>query len=280
MKDEKAGYARLAPGFPASTPARVERLYSLWDRLSDYSSKANNEALRHCMSQLCAWTGAHNAFWIGAVRLAKGNVANTDSHSGWRIGAVEMLKHVHTTPRRIDASARAINSGDPDGTTRAVLARTGQFRVHTLRGGLVDLRAFRKTDQYEYFYRQPGICDRMWVVFPINADVESYFCFDKYGDRGRFGTRAVATAAEALRGIKWFHRRLLLNHGLGVCEESMTRAEHRVLRELLSGAPEKAIAERLDLTVATTHQYVVRIFRKFGVRGRAELMSLWINSNL
>ncbi|MDF3881026.1 LuxR C-terminal-related transcriptional regulator [Cupriavidus basilensis] len=42
----------------------------------------------------------------------------------------------------------------------------------------------------------------------------------------------------------------------------------------MTDASEKQIARHLGLTVSTTHSYVTSIFRKFGVRGRAGLMSL------
>jgi PAS domain S-box-containing protein len=52
--------------------------------------------------------------------------------------------------------------------------------------------------------------------------------------------------------------------------------EQKVLELLLSDATEKQIAEKLGLAVSTTHSYITGIFRKFGVRGRAGLMSLWL----
>lgn len=52
--------------------------------------------------------------------------------------------------------------------------------------------------------------------------------------------------------------------------------EHKVLELLLTDATEKQIAQVLDLAVSTTHGYVTAIFRKFGVRSRAGLMSLWL----
>jgi PAS domain S-box-containing protein len=52
--------------------------------------------------------------------------------------------------------------------------------------------------------------------------------------------------------------------------------ERKVLELLLTDATEKQIAERLGLAVSTTHSYVTAIFRKYGVRGRAGLMSLWL----
>lgn len=85
-------------------------------------------------------------------------------------------------------------------------------------------------------------------------------------------------ASDMLRGIKWFHRQLFLSCGLGVAEEGLTAAECQVLRQLLTGASEKVIAERLNLTPVSTHQYVVSVFRKFAVHGRSEFMALWLNA--
>ena len=52
--------------------------------------------------------------------------------------------------------------------------------------------------------------------------------------------------------------------------------ERRVLELLLTEATEKQIAERLGLAASTTHSYITGIFRKYGVRGRAGSMSLWL----
>lgn len=56
----------------------------------------------------------------------------------------------------------------------------------------------------------------------------------------------------------------------------LSRQERRVLDLLLTDAPEKEIAAKLGLAESTIHSYVASIFRKFGVRGRKGLMSLWL----
>lgn len=56
----------------------------------------------------------------------------------------------------------------------------------------------------------------------------------------------------------------------------LSRQERRVLDLLLTDAPEKEIAAKLGLAESTIHSYVAAIFRKFGVRGRKGLMSLWL----
>lgn len=52
--------------------------------------------------------------------------------------------------------------------------------------------------------------------------------------------------------------------------------ERKVFDLLLTDATEKQIAERLGLAISTTHSYITGIFRKYRMRGRAGLTSLWI----
>ena len=48
-------------------------------------------------------------------------------------------------------------------------------------------------------------------------------------------------------------------------------------KEGVTDATEKGIARQIGLAESTTHQHVVAIFRKYGVKSRAGLMSLWLN---
>jgi len=258
----------------------VEYPYELWDRLSDFGAQSLDQALRYCMKQICAWIGAQNAFWLGTMRVAQGEPAVLHSRFDWQMGPVVSLNQVSTNRRRIRQSREVFVSDDPGQTNLAMLAEVGQFRVRSLGTGLVDFDDFRQTPHYDYFYRESAISDRIWVVFPIDGDSESCFCFDKYSGSGCFTEQELIIAGEALRGVKWFHRQILRSHGVGVRVSRLTPAEHRALHELLSGDSEKVIAERLGWTPATAHQYVKGLYRKFGVRRRAELMSLWLKGRL
>lgn len=73
-------------------------------------------------------------------------------------------------------------------------------------------------------------------------------------------------------------RRPVMERGLAHASAPLALYEKRVLELLLTDASEKQIADRLGLTVSTTHSYITGIFRKFRVRGRAGLMSLWIHT--
>ena len=232
------------------------------------------------MRTISGWIGAQAAFWVGAVRMAGGDDGElNDPFFGWRLGRVEILDTPDTSPEflRTMHNLRTEDLGD---TTRAVLSGAGAFRTHSLGTGVVDMEAFRTTRYYEHFYRTPGIADRIWVIFPINVDSESYFVFDTYEAGRHFSARELYLATEALRGIKWFHRAQLLSHGLGISREPLSPAERRIIPKMLTGATEKAIADQCGLTQGTVHQYITALYRKFGVRGRSEFMALWLRGRL
>lgn len=43
-------------------------------------------------------------------------------------------------------------------------------------------------------------------------------------------------------------------------------------------ASEKEIAAEIGRTTCMTHKYIMEIFRKFGVNGRAGLMAIWLGN--
>jgi DNA-binding CsgD family transcriptional regulator len=114
------------------------------------------------------------------------------------------------------------------------------------------------------------------VVFPVNKDAESYFGIFRALDCPPFTVEERDKLAYALRGIKWFHRQIMLSHGVLVAEAPLTPTERRVLHLLLTGLSEKLIAAEMDRSYHTVHQCITAIFRKFGVNNRAGLMSLWL----
>lgn len=253
----------------------VERNHALWDRLGDFPAAETDAALLHLMRTLCDWLRTDDAIWIGGVRLAQGGEAARDPLHGWRPRAV---RHLVPPPEPERAERRAIRRHDdePAMTSRALSAEAGRFRVRRLHDGLVDLEAFRQTAHYRDFYERPGISDRLWVVFPVNVDTESYFVLDLYRTERRFTAAEAALAGEVLRGLKWLHRNLLLSHGLLVARQALTPTQRRLLALLLTDRSEAAVAEALGITPGTAHQYALALYRRLGVKGRAGLMALWL----
>jgi DNA-binding CsgD family transcriptional regulator len=224
------------------------------------------------MQRLAALLNAQNVVWLAAVRTA---IGSEDPLRGWRIAALAYLREETRHEPTVSEMKRrwARRQVDPFNVTGVEGA--GTFRATTLRRSMPD--AWFEDEYYRVFYAGRGIFDALWISAPVTEDAESFFMFHRDETAGVFGEAEVALASLALRGIKWLHRRWMLDHGLLVASQPLSPAERRVLGELLSEAREAEIARRLELSPATVHEYVKSVFRKFGVSSRPGLMSLWLN---
>lgn len=252
----------------------ADRIHRLWDELADFGADRSTQAVTHLLGTLCNWAGAWNATWAGAVRF---NAASRDDPlQGWRVGAVQALRPIlpHPEEGHFNEILRVWDKREIDPSFLLPLRRVGTFRTYSFRRELP--HAWFETDFYEQYYGSVGTFDAVFVAFPLNADCESHFGF--YA-RQRFTDEAIGLLADVLRGLKWFHRNLMLNHGLMMASAPLTAAERRVLPLLLGGDSEALIAQRLGLATSTVHQYVGSIFRKFAVRSRAGLTGIWLSQD-
>jgi DNA-binding CsgD family transcriptional regulator len=263
------------------THARHEGIHEIWDRLSDFPHSELNQALAYLFESTAALIGADDGFWLGTVRVTDGPAAETDHGNGWRMRATEFWRPNTAAKLRNAIFKRSQDyKGDitVGHTSERLCREAGVFRVHRMHDGWINFAAFSQTEHYDVFYREPRVDDRIWIVFPLNADTESYFCFDKIATASRFSVEDVTRATHVFRGIRWFHRQLLLSHGLPIASMGITAAERRVVQLLLSGSAEKEIATTLGTSFGTIHDHVAQLYRKFGVRSRAELMALWMGA--
>ncbi len=253
-------------------PELQERIHTLWDELADLNAAHLDALADHLMVGLCELVAAQNAAWIGGVRL--GDAFPEDPVKGRRAPVVRYLYPTQPLDDAAKEQAKNLHRGVADETTVANVAGAGRFRANRLRD-LVGPDWFESPFYHSYF-RGAGRSDAIYVVFPVNEDAESYFGLFRALDRPPFTEAERDIVAYALRGIKWFHRQLMLSHGLLLAVTPLTPAERRVLHLLLTGLSEKLIAAELGRSFHTTHECVAAIFRKFGVNNRAALMSLWL----
>lgn len=249
-----------------------EAIHGLWDELTDFEVGQTEAAMRHLQQRLCEMVGAWNSTWGGGIRF-HADAAADDPLQGWRVAVTRLLHPIapHPDEGLFKELQTRWNSRDMDPSFLLPMRRIGHFRTYGHRRDMP--AAWFDGPVYQAFCASVGTVDSVWVGFPLNADAESHFGFYS---RQVFGKRDIALLAYALRGIKWFHRQVMLTSGPLVARSPLTPTERRVLGLLLGKASEKNIAEQLGLAVSTTHQHIVSLFRKFGVRSRAELMSLWL----
>lgn len=261
------------------TTRELESVFAIWDGLAEFNTSESDAALHYLFESLAKLVRADDVFWLAAVRLLSGEAADRDPGHGWRVRSSETWRPNPARLERMKLFQKSLDrkSDVPVGlTTTAITGEAGRFRVYRLRDGWMDFKTFESTPHYELFYKHPRIDDRLWVVLPLGPDTESCFVLDKVATRTRFSAADAELVGFVLRGIKWFHRALALNHGLIVARSPLTVMERRVTQLLLTGRSEKEIADALGSSLGTTHNHVGQIFRKFGVRSRAELTAIWL----
>ena len=247
------------------------RIQPLWDELADFGAHDTEAALLHTLGATSALIDAQQAFWAGAVRL----VTEGDPLGGWRLRALRRL-HESDQDRQVLKQAQQYHDRRiVDPITAAQVRLAGTWRAHLLRE--IAPPDFDKTAAYDVLYRSRDIHDAIFTGFPVNADAESIFGWYRIGGpREPFTTGDRDVVSAVLRPLRWFHRQVMLGHGLLVAEAPLTVVERRLVSCLLTEWSEKEIAGELSLTPATTHGYITALFRKFGVSGRPGLTALWL----
>lgn len=88
---------------------------------------------------------------------------------------------------------------------------------------------------------------------------------------------AVDTAVMTLNALgRWLHW-LDLSHGPAMGLGPMPPHQRRVLLLMVKGLSEKQVADQLDISINTAHQYITALFRRFAVRNRPSLMARWLD---
>lgn len=267
--------SRQHPLFSSLENDDIDFIHTLWDSLIEFPVQDIDGAVEYLMTALCELVNAQNATWAGAVRMADSAVA-VDPFKGWRVSRTKTLRISPVTNERMNRLIRTWDRRELDPSFLIAVKEAGKFRGHSFRRDLPP--DWFETPFYQTFWSAFDIYDAVFVGFPVNQDAESHFGFHRIAIQSPFSEAEIARLAYALRGIKWFHRRLMLSHGLMLASSPLSPSERKVLSLMLTGRSEKEIALDLDLTVATLHDYVKSIFRKFGVRSRASLMSLWLGT--
>lgn len=252
-------------------PALRERIHAIWDKLADFDAAKIDEALAFLQTNLCELVNAQNADWFGVVHLG---ATGGDPIDGWRPPVIRILRHNEKFLESVKEQRRNLERGIVNDVMVRMVGLSGSFRARRLCD--VMSAEWFGTFSCRSYYWDCGHRDAVYVAFPVNEDAESWFGLFRATEQPPFTAEERDTLAYALRGIKWFHRQLLLSHGLLVASTPLTPVERQVLQGLLTGFPEKEIAATQGQSFHTTHEYVRSIFRKFGVNNRAALMALWL----
>ena len=267
--------ARATLGLVRNTPvprdsAARDRIHRIWDELAAFEASESEAALLYLLGAVAKLITAQNAVWIGVLRMSDDR---KDPLNGWRARAIRYLHPTTADQASGEKAMRRMRGVVHDPSTAAHLRMAGRFHVVLQREVMPD---WHESETYLELYAPRGIIDMLTVGAPVNPWAESYYLFHRKRPRRAFTAQDRDTVAYAMRSLTWFHRQVLLSHGLLAAHSPLSPAERRMLAALLSQRTEKEIAATLRLTHATAHTYIQQVFRKFGVGSRAGLTALWL----
>jgi DNA-binding CsgD family transcriptional regulator len=250
--------------------ALLDRIHNLWDELAAFEAAQTDVALLHLLSTVAGIVRADNAYWFGAVRMAD---AAGDPLFGWRPRAIRYLHPLPDDSTFTRDRIKSIDRGAIDESTVAQARLAGTYRANRL-CDLVSADWF-KSDIYQGYLAR-GVHDSLVVGAPVSTMAEGYYGFLRTRAGDPFTTTERDIALYAMRGLTWFHRQVLLAHGLLVARTPLSPIERRVLALLLTDQSEKGIASTLGVSSSSVHTYVRDVLRKFGVSGRKGLTAVWL----
>ena len=249
--------------------SRMKAVHALWDAMAQ--PPAGSDTRKQLMSELCRLVGADTAVWTALVRLG----GSGDRFRGWRFRAMQYL-HPNTYEDGGARYQRELDQGQGDEIVVRGLAEVGTFRAYRVRD-LVS-PAWLKTPAWEQRYVANGVHDLLYLASPVNADLEVTITLFRTVQRPLFTAEERDLGAQAVSALRWLYLRQLLELGLHIASEPVTRMERSVLKGLLAGKSDKEIAASLERSIRTVNAHVAALLAKYGVKTRTELMALWVGA--
>lgn len=274
----------LGPQHPVpseGTGEVIDKLHALWRELADFSVSRSTDAMRSLLEWLCERTGAQDASWVAVKcqeslprRLAsEGALKVVEEMNGWVPMAALYLnerKSFQTVMERwlMHASVEGV-----DPLSVALVDGNGNTRVRTMRDVATEevWSEHWFSRKYLSFY---GVGDRMMGAFPINESCESCIVLDRSTVSGGFDMSHRNLLHQAIAGVPDLHRFMFLERGILNSTMLLSRREMDTYRMLLTEMSESEIAEKMQLSTHTVHDYARQLYKKFKVKGRVGLMAL------
>lgn len=247
-------------------------LAQLWAGLSDHYLHQVNAALEHMRAYLQLH---YPLYQISAVICQRVAQLEDEASFGWDTSIVYWDPSISAREMELgrawNADAKNLQA---DLWSLRHMEGAGQDRV-SWRPQLLGDVPWHKTTGGQLMELNK-IHDRLNMAIALSPSLEVVFALDRRVGQPSFTQRDVALFYALSLGLKPLVLRMALSHGLLEGQGRLSPREHETLRWLLRGLSEKEIAEELNLSYKTLHQYVVAVYRKFGVHSRAELMALWL----
>ncbi len=221
---------------------------------------------------------AVNATWMAAYKRPFGR-------SYWFVELMDNWKVVDTIfPVQMDKSfvdehkkyfKQAIELGGIDPQVTYSIQHAGKTRVARLE----DAVSLEEWQQHWMCKRlqDEGVVERMVGTFTLSEFAESYITIDRPIGQSGFSVEDAEHFYKAMTLFPQMHYWLFLERGLvAPALRPLSPRQQVVLRYLLGSLAEQEIADALELSKSTLHNYVLDIYKNYEVTSRYELVGLWL----
>jgi len=224
--------------------------------------------------------GAQQCFWLATYRGAYGRERWQDEKMhGWKV--VAFATPVGGDPdfvkQQADAYLETVREKGPDLLAEYALAHSGETRVHSL----ADVQEERASteDWIDPHHENQDVVERIVGVYNLSPICESYILVGRKPGEPPFGAREIERLRELIKDFPRVHHWLALERGLvAPATKPFSPRERDVVLALLGPESENEIADRLEISRGTVHNYVVDVFRNLGVSSRHEMIQLWLET--
>ena len=221
---------------------------------------------------------AQQCFWLATYKGEYGreNWQHEKMH-GWQIMAFATPAGCDAdfVKAQSDAYLATVRERGPDFLAEFALAHAGSSRVHSL----ADIREERANseDWIDEHLMNQEVGERIVGVCNLSPIAESYILVGRKEGEPPFDASDAERLRTLILDFPRVHHWLMLERGLvAPAKKPFSPREQEVVRGLLGNEDEGAIADRLGISQGTAHNYIVDIFRNFGVTSRLEMNQLWL----
>lgn len=221
---------------------------------------------------------AHQVLWYAAYKGSYGReLWQTKLMRGWKVVDIGFpIGFDGNLSEEVKAYfKKAQESGNVDPQVELSVKSAGKSRVHLLDD------AITKKDWQEHWMKawleRQGVGERMVGAFTLSDESESYFLVDRPPNSRAFSEADRELFYELLISFPRLHYWLFLERGLvAPAQRPLSPRERQVLSLLMGSMPEQEIAQSLELSKGTVHNYIGGIYKNYAISSRYELMQLWL----
>jgi len=253
-------------------------LDSLSHQINSLGASDTENALRLYQEYICDSLDAVAVTWCALYKGPYGReLWHTQVMNDWKVFDIVFPQgmEVDIEETRSKFYAKARKEGGVGPGVELAMNSVGSTRAHLI-GEAISFEEWKQHWVYRLLSKQ-GVGDRMTGAYYLTDISESHVWVDRSSDKPAFGLEDKFELVRIMNQFPRLHRWLMLERGLmEPATRPMSPREKEVIKLLLGPWSEIEIAEKLELAKGTVHNYIIGIYKAFGVSGRYQLVQLWL----